>query len=112
VLLDVAALGEPGSPAADLDADYRAALVRAREGYARHGGAPGGREAHRFVRDAATLECLILTREREFERWRERWGACLEGVYAGRVALLPSFEAALLAAWRPKPADGEGESNP
>jgi hypothetical protein len=112
VLLDVSGLGESGSPAADLDADYRVALARARERFAAHGGAPGGREAAKFERDAATLECLIMTREREFERWRERWRATLEGVYSGAVALLPSLEAALLAAWRPGRAEGEGGPNP
>lgn len=92
----------PGSPHADLEADWRASLARARERFAAHGGAPGGREAHKFVRDAATLECLILGREREFAAWRERWRATLEGVYAGKVALLPGFERDLLATWRTK----------
>jgi len=77
--------------------------------YARHGGAPGGREAHRFINDAATLECLLLSREREFTAWRARWRDCLEGVYSGKVALLPGFERDLLAAWRARrPAEDDG----
>jgi hypothetical protein len=93
----------PGSPHADLEADWRASLARAREAFARNGGPPGGRDVHKFVRDAATLECLILSREREFETWRQRWRATLEGVYGGKVALLPGLERdLLLAAWRPK----------
>jgi len=92
----------PGSPHEELEADWRAAQAMARKSYAEHGGAPGGRDAHKFVRDAATLELLLVTREREFAAWRERWRACLEGVYAGKVALMPGFERDLLATWRPK----------
>jgi hypothetical protein len=90
----------PGTPAAEIEADWKASLARAREGYSRHGGAPGGREANRFIRDAATLECLLRTRESEFAAWRSRWRTCLDGVYSGNVALLPGFERDLLAAWR------------
>jgi hypothetical protein len=60
-------------------------------------------EAEKFIRDAATLECLLLSREREFTAWRARWRACLEGVYAGKVALMPGTERDLLAAWRSPP---------
>lgn len=100
----------PSTPHAEVEADWRRALALAREGFARHGGPPGGREAHRFVRDAATLEALLLTREREWTTWRERWRACLEGVYVGKVALLPGLEGALLAAWRPRLEAGGGRA--
>jgi len=99
----------PGSPHADLEADWRTAQTMARKGYAAHGGAPGGRDAHKFTRDAATLELLLVTREREFATWRERWRATLEGVYAGKVALMPGLERDLLATWRPRlPAEDDG----
>jgi hypothetical protein len=62
----------------------------------------GRREAHKFIRDAAALKLLLVTREREFEAWRACWRATLEGVYAGKVALLPGLERDLLAAWRPQ----------
>lgn len=103
VILSADALAPvPGSPHAELEADWRASLARARERFAAHGGAPGGREAAKFVRDAATLECLLMTREREFDAWRESWRATLEGVYAGKVALLPGMTGDLLATWRAK----------
>lgn len=103
----------PGTPHAEVEADWRCALALARDGYARHGGPPGGREAHRFILDAATLEAFLLTRDREWTTWRERWRACLEGVYAGKVALLPGLEGELLAAWRPGSPGGaaEGETD-
>ena len=109
VLIDRSTLDPmPDAPAAEVDRDWRASIARARERFGAHGGAPGGRDAHKFIRDAATLECLLLSREREFTAWRARWRACLEGVYAGKVALLPGFERDLLAAWRTK-ASSEAE---
>lgn len=93
----------PGTPRAELETDWRAALARARAGFAQHGGLPGGRDAERFVHEAATLEVLLRTREREFAAWRERWNAVLTGVYAGRVALLPGLAGELLATWRSDP---------
>jgi len=50
----------------------------------------------------------LVTREKEFASWRARWRACLEGIYAGKLALPPGLADDLLATWRQKLAAEDG----
>jgi len=95
---DLAAV--PGTPHAEVETDYREALARARAGYARHGGPPGGRDAEKSVKAAALVEALLLNRDRELRAWIKAQRELLEPVYAGDVALLPGIEGSVAIAWR------------
>lgn len=91
-----------GASLAQIDADWRESVARSRAGYARHRGPRTGRvaESEKLVRDAARIECLILTRQREFEGWQRAMRAVLDGVYRGDVGLLSGLERDILAVWR------------